>query len=375
MCPNSSVPFFEIKAQYAPLREELNQAFLRIFDSGAFILGEDVHLLEREIGDYLHVAHSLGVSNGTDALSLALRALDVGPGDEVLTSPFTFFATVSAICSLGAKPVFADICPRTFNIDLNRAEDVLKKNPKIKVLLPVHLFGQSVDEAGLQNLKAKYGVSIVEDGAQGIGAEFNGKKVGSFGDFTTFSFYPTKNLGALGDAGLLVTPNEKLAEKAKMLRVHGSKVTYHHDFLGANYRIDTLQAAFLRIFLKHLETWTTRRRQIAARYDSAFKNRQNLTAPLAAPGARHVYHQYAVRIKKNARDTVKEQLRERGVGSNVYYPIPCHLQKALSHLGFEKGSFPHAELAANEVLSLPIYPTLSDAQVETVIFHLNELVS
>lgn len=361
-----NIPMLDLKSQWAPFKAELQAAFNRIFDAGSFILGEDVAQLERELERFLRVPHALGVSNGTDALSIALRAVGVGVGDHVLTSPFTFFATVSSICSLGAKPVFSDIEADTFNLDPVGAEKVLKKDPKIKAILPVHMFGQPANMLAFTELAKAYKKSLIEDAAQAIGATYNNIPVGSTSDFACFSFYPTKNLGALGDAGLVVSSKSELADKARDIRVHGMKKQYHHDTLGSNYRIDTLQAAFLRVFLPKVSEWSAARSAIAGQYDRLLSEIPGIQTPIRDPRASHVFHQYTIRVGSGKRDAMKAFLQANGIASNIYYPVPCHLQNAVRFLDHKSGDFPTSEKASAEVLSLPIYPGLTTEGVNYV---------
>lgn len=364
-----NIPAFDLKRQYRQIQDELLSRAGKFFEDAQYILGEEVTSFEKEIAAYLGTKHAIGVSNGTDALWLSLKALGIGPGDKVLTSPFTFFATASAILHAGAEPVFADIDPKTFNIDPEKVEEVfkasagfckrLKIRPEtIKAVIPVHLYGQSADMDRLKEIARKQGVPMVEDACQALGSEYKNTKVGRLGALGAFSFFPTKNLGAFGDAGLVTTEDDVLADQVRVLRVHGSRSKYLHEHLGSNCRLDAFQAMVLRIKLKHLEGWITARRDHAANYDKAFQDMRSVQKPYCIPGARHTYHQYTVRIPSGKRDGLQKFLSEKGIGTTVYYPIPLHLQPALKFLGYVQGDFPQTELACDEVLSLPVFPEL-----------------
>ena len=337
--------------------------------SGAFILGPDLSLFEEEVGEWLGSSHAIAVSSGTSALWLSLKAAGVGPGDKVLTSPFTFFATVSAIMNVGAQPVFCDILPSTFNMDPNAAEAILRRDTsrKIKAIIPVHLYGQAADLESIVSLADKYHLSLIEDAAQAIGAEVKDKKAATWGHFGCLSFFPTKNLGGLGDGGLVTTQDGALAEKIRVLRVHGAKTKYYHDVIGDNCRMDTMQAAILRVFLPQLKEWIQQRQSAAKFYDRHLRDISTLIdIPSRVGYGNHTFHQYTLRVKDNLRDSLKEYLDDKGIGATVYYPVPCHLQKALAPFGFQKGDFPHAELAALEVLSLPVFPGITEEELTTV---------
>lgn len=372
------VPFFDAKRQFEQLRPQLLEAAERVLASGRYILGEEVQRFEEEVAEYLGAKYAIGVASGTDALWLSLKALDVGPGDYVLTTPFTFFATASAILNTGALPVFADIDPETYNLAPEKVEEALAgKNPvwqrlgiepeRVKVLLPVHLYGLPADMEALMDLAGRYGLGVVEDTAQALGATYQGKKVGTIGDLGAFSFFPTKNLGAFGDGGLVATNDEELARKVRMLRAHGSRQKYYHEMIGTNSRLDALQAALLRVKLGYLDRWIARRREIARRYTEAFGSVKGLVVPVEPEECVHTYHQYTVRVLGGRRDDLRVGLQERGVGTMVYYPTPVHLQPALGKLGYREGDFPEAERASGEVLSLPVFPELTGEEVEVVI--------
>lgn len=360
-----NVPMLDLHRQYAPLKKQVFASWERLYDAGSFILGKEVESFEKEIAEYLGVKHALGVNSGTDALTIALKALGLKPGDKVLTSPFTFFGTVSAIANAGVEPVFADICPETFNIDPKAVEEKISKDKRIRAVMPIHLYGYPANMNALTEIARAHGVYVVEDAAQAVGTRCGERRVGGFGDFATFSFYPTKNLGALGDAGLIATNNERFYEAAKLLRNHGAAKTYHHDVLGGNYRIDALQAAALRVFLPHLDSWIEKRRKIANYFNSRLATRRDLFDVRPLPEY-HTYHQYTVRVLHGARDSVKAYLQERGIASMVYYPIPCHKQKALEVFGRRDESYPHTEKATQEVLSLPIFPEMTKEEMEQV---------
>jgi len=338
----------------------------RVLESQQCILGPDVAALEEEIAAYCGTKHAVGCGSGTDALLLALRALDIGPGDEVLTTPFTFFATAGAVANVGARPVFADIDPRTFNLDPAAARDALRRHPRVKAILPVHLFGLCADMDEFLAMAAERGIAVIEDAAQAIGAEHRGRRAGSMGAIGCFSFFPTKNLGGAGEGGILTTSDGRLAERLRALRVHGSRVRYYHDEVGTNSRLDTLQAAILRVKLKRLEQWTARRIAHAGLYR---KTLAELGAPVRAPElpawpSRHVYHQFVIRAPQ--RDRLRRWLAGQGIASEIYYPLPLHRQKCFLHLGYEPGALPESERAAAEVLALPIYPELEPEQVARI---------
>ena len=339
---------------------------MRVCDTQQFILGPEVEALERELAAFLAIPHAIGVSSGSDALLAALMALDVGPGDEVVTTPFSFFATAGSIARLGARPVFVDIDPATFNIDTTAVASVL--TPRTKAIMPVHLFGQSADMAPILEVAGRSGIPVVEDAAQAIGACYRGSPVGGIGAIGCFSFFPTKNLGAFGDAGLVTTSDAALARKLRAIRQHGGEVKYHHDLVGANFRIDALQAAILRVKLPHLERWTAARRRNAERYETLFRKDDlegTVTLPARSADSTHIYNQFVIRVPE--RDRLRAHLQSSGIGTEVYYPVPLHLQPCFRELGYRPGSLPAAETAAREVLALPIYGELTDAQQARVV--------
>ena len=364
------VPLCDLKRQAESLKPELMAAVERVLMSGRYILGDEVEAFEQEVGAYLGADYAIGVASGTDALWLSLKALGIGPGDKVLTTPFTFFATASAILNTGAEPVFVDIDPDAFNLDPDQVRQVLHGTSRvhrrlsirpdtIKAMMPVHLYGQSADMNPLRAIADEYGLSIVEDAAQALGDEYGGRRVGSTRHLACFSFFPTKNLGAFGDGGLVATNDEPLARKLRLLRAHGSKAKYHHELIGANSRLDAIQAALLRVKLHHLDAWIAARQSHAAAYDEALGKMNDLQVPHRAPERTHSYHQYTVRVKGGRRDELQEFLRLRGISTAVYYPVPLHLQPALRHLGYREGDLPEAESACTQVLSLPMFPEMT----------------
>ena len=354
------VPLLDLVSEYNSLKGEIDDAVFRVLGSGRFVLEGEVESFERELSAYAGCKYAFGVASGTDALSLALMALDIGAGDEVITTPFTFFATPEAIALCGAKPVFSDIDPRTFNLDPNGLE--AKITTKTKAILVVHLYGQSVDMDPILEIARKHNLRVIEDAAQALGAEYKGRKVCALGDVSCASFYPTKNLSCYGDGGAVLTNDQDLAKVIPPLRLHGAEEKFKHERLGRNSRLDALQAAILSVKLKYLDGWNERRGEIARTYSKVL--RDYVKAPHTEEFNRHTFHQYT--IETSERDNLREYLSQKGVMSAVFYPIPMHLQKALSYLGHEEGSFPEAERASKEVLSLPVFPLLSDGQVNYV---------
>lgn len=355
------IPAFDLSRQHAELFDELQAASADVLRSGRFILGERVERLETEIAAVCGAQFGIGVASGSDALYLALLAAEIGPGDEVITTPFTFFATAGAIERVGARPGFVDIDPLTYNLDPERVRAAC--TDKTKVLLPVHLYGQPADMAPLMEIAEHRGLVLIEDAAQAIGAEYRRQRVGSFGSIGILSFYPTKNLGGCGDGGMLVTSDPDLADRLRMLRVHGSKRRYYHLLPGINSRLDELQATFLLMKLPHLDGWTSRRRQVAALYNSLLQDLP-VTVPLERPDVRHVYHQYTIATPD--RDDLRAYLSSVGIGTEIYYPLGLHLQEALGAFGYKRGAFPVAERMADQVLSLPMFPELTDDEVQEV---------
>jgi len=357
-----SVPMVDLKIQYEAIKDEMNAAVLNVMRSAHFILGPQGKGLEEEVAAYHGVKRAVAVASGTDALHLALLAAGIKRGDEVITTPFTFIATAEAISYIGAVPVFVDIHPDTFNIDVSRIEAAI--TDRTRAVIPVHLYGQPADMDGLMLVARKRGLKVIEDCAQSFGAESGGRKTGSFGDFGCYSFFPSKNLGGYGDGGMVITDDEKLAGRLESLRNHGSSVRYYHDEVGFNSRLDEIQAAIIRIKLKRIDEYNRKRRDNAMRYNQHLAV-DGIRTPAEQEGTRHVFHQYTIRVKN--RDAVKKKLDEGNVTSSmIYYPVPLHLQKAYQGLGIKPGSLPAAEQAAQEVLSLPMYPELTEAQIRQV---------
>lgn len=355
------IPFLDLQTQYASIKTDIQRAVSRVFETGQFVLGEEVAAFESEFARYVGADHGVAVNTGTSALHLSLLAAGIGPGDEVITVPFTFVATVAAIGYTGAHPVFVDIDPQSLTMDVAQLEAAI--TPRTKAVLPVHLYGQPADMDPLLAIARKHGLIVIEDACQAHGAEYNGHRVGSLGDLGCFSFYPGKNLGACGEGGIVVTSNPKYAETLRMLRDWGQAKKYHHVLRGYNYRMEGLQGAILRVKLRHLDAWTDQRRSRAAEYNR-FLQHSEVVRPQEMPYARHVYHIYAVRTRE--RVELQRTLQSYGVQTGIHYPIPVHLQEAYRDLGYVAGDFPHTEQAANEVLSLPMYPELSHIQVELV---------
>jgi len=374
------VPLLDLKEQYAPIRAEIEAVIKEVCDSQYFIMGPKVEALEREIAAYSNADLAVGTSSGTDALLLALMSLDVGPGDEVITTPFTFFATAGVVSRLGARPVFCDIDPESYNLDPASVEDFIASSceveagtlinkatgGRVRVLMPVHLYGQCAEMAPLMELAREHSLYVVEDAAQAIGSEdCDGRRAGGVGDIGCFSFFPSKNLGAFGDAGMCVTNDPDLADKMKILRVHGGERRYYHSVVGGNFRLDALQAAILSVKLKYLDKWSEKRQQNARYYDQRFADLGSLIqTPCVREACRHIYNQYTIRVAN--RDGLKQHLMDRNIGCEIYYVLPLHLQECFKNLGYRPGDLPEAEDAANSVLSLPIYPELSNRQQEYV---------
>jgi dTDP-4-amino-4,6-dideoxygalactose transaminase len=355
-----TVPLCDLAPQFRELEAQFQEAAMRVLRSGQVIGGPEVAALEAEIASYSGAKHGVGCSSGSDALLLALAALNVGPGDEVILPPFTFFATVGAVCRLGARPVFADIDPATYNLDPLRVASRI--TDRTRAILVVHLFGQCAEMGPLRDIANRHGLPLVEDSAQAIGAEYRGVRTGTLGAMACFSFYPSKNLGAFGDAGLVVTDDAALAAKLTCLRNHGMEPRYHHKIMGWNARLDALQAALLRVKLPHLDRWTAQRQEAAARYDALLAESaldKALERPAVRPERRHVFNQYVVRVKGGARDQVVQHLRSEKIGCEIYYPIPLHLQECLHDLGHREGDFPISEKACREVLALPLFPEIT----------------
>lgn len=360
------VPLLDLAGQYRPLRDEILAALARVSDSQRFIGGPEVEGLEREIAAYLGVPHAVGLSSGTDALLVALMALGVGPGDEVVTPTFSFFATAGCVVRVGATPKLVDIDPATFNLD--PASAIAAITPRTKAIIPVHLYGQCADMDPLLEEARRRGIAVIEDAAQAIGAVYKSRFAGAMGRVGCFSFFPSKNLGAFGDAGLLTTTDDGLAHEVRLLRNHGAEPKYFHKRIGGNFRLDALQAAVLRVKLPHLESWTAMRQANAVRYDRLFRESpvsDRVTVPARASDRTHIFNQYVIRVAH--RDAVRTRLDAAGIGTEIYYPVPFHLQECFASLGYRRGDFPHAEAAAAETLALPIYGELTEAQQAEVV--------
>jgi dTDP-4-amino-4,6-dideoxygalactose transaminase len=365
------IPILDLTRHDEQLRREVALAVEGVFASGRFVLGPAVERFERDLAAFLGARHAIGVSSGTDALLVSLMALEVGPGDEVVTSPFSFFASAGAVARLGARPVFVDIERETFLLDPSRLEAAL--TPRTRAIEPVHLYGQCADMAPILEIARRRGIPVLEDACQAIGARYGSRAAGTLGMLGAFSFYPTKNLGAAGDAGAVVTDDDRLAERIRSLRVHGASATYVHERVGGNFRLDALQAAVLDARLPRLEGWNARRRAIARRYGELLAGESRagrIALPPEAPGRSHVFHQYVVRVPD--RDGVRARMAERGVTTSVFYPLPLHLQECFESLGGRAGDFPEAERAAREVLALPMFPKLSEDEIERVAESLKE---
>ena len=355
------IPFVDLKAQYHSIKPEVDAAIARVLESGQFILGEEVAAFEEEFADYCDVQFGVGVNSGTSALHLALLAAGIGPGDEVITVPLTFVATVAAICYSGARPVFVDVDPFSFNIDVTKIEAAITE--RTRAIVPVHLYGQPADMAPILDIAQRHRLTVIEDAAQAHGAEYRGKKVGSLGDLACFSFYPSKNLGAYGEGGMVVTNSPEYATALRTLSNHGQDHKHHHGMKGYNYRLEELQAAVLRVKLRHLEEWTGRRRQHAYQYNRLLDG-AGIETPEEMPGVRHVYHLYVLRSTQ--RDALQAHLAARGIGTGIHYPLPVHLQEGYRDLRYTEGDFPVAEACARSLLSLPMYPELTESQIEEI---------
>lgn len=361
------VPLLDLKAQYATLRDEVRAAMDRVVESQVFIMGPEVQALEQEVAEYSQCRFGIGMSSGTDAILAALMALGIGAGDEVVTTPYTFFATAGCVARLGATPVFVDIDPRTYNIDPGQVEDAVTE--RTRAIMPVHLFGQVAEMDPILVIAERRGIAVIEDAAQAIGAEYKGRRAGSMGTMGCFSFFPSKNLGGFGDGGMTVTNDPALAERLDILRKHGSKPKYHHKFVGGNFRLDALQAAVLRVKLRYLDSWTEGRQRNAETYRRLFAEAgvegMGVALPYAAPERRHIYNQFVIRAPR--RDELMAHLKGRKIGTEVYYPVPMHLQECFAYLGQGQGAFPHSEAAALETVALPVYPELSERQLAAVV--------
>jgi len=373
----NKIKFLDLRKQFGPIKNQINSAIKKVLEKGDFIGGEEVKKFEKEFASFCAAKQAISVNSGTDALFLSLKALGIGPGDEVITTPFTFIATTEAILNCGAKPVFVDIDPGTFNIDVLKIEKAITN--KTKAIMPVHLFGQTANMDEIIKIAKKHKLFVVEDAAQAVGAEYkvglprrSAAKAGTMGDLGCFSFFPSKNLGAMGDGGMIITNNKKLNDKLKLLKNHGSSSQdkYKNLILGTNSRLDAIQAAILRVKLKYLKNWIKGRRKVANYYSQNLKGVNEIKIPTIQDGKNHVFHQYTIRSKK--RDALKKYLEGRGIPTMIYYPLPLHLQPALKYLGYKKNDFPETEKAAREVLALPIYPELSQKEQNLIINKIKE---
>jgi dTDP-4-amino-4,6-dideoxygalactose transaminase len=359
-------PFLDLVAQYATIRDEVNQAIARVMESQHFILGPEVKALEQEVAKYTGCRFGIGCASGSDALLLALMAFEIGPGDEVITTPFTFVATGGSIARLGARPVFVDVDPATFNVDPARLEAAF--TDRTKAILPVHLFGLPTDLAPMMEIAKRHDVPVIEDCAQSIGARYHGASTGSIGAIGCFSFFPSKNLGGAGDGGMMTTNNSALADRLEVLRTHGSRTKYDYELIGINSRLDALQAAILRVKLPHLDMWSAARQNHAARYRELFEEfelTRQVTLPMVPADCTHIYNQFVIRVEEP--DALRDYLKRAGIPTEVYYPKPLHLQKAFAYLGYKAGDFPHSEMLSHQVVALPVFPEMVDEQLRAVV--------
>lgn len=372
-----NIPFLDLKRQYQEIKKEIDMSIQRVVNSQRFILGNEVKELESRIADYCGAKHAIGIASGTDALLLSMKAIGAGQRktDKVITTTFTFFATAGAIVNAGAQPVFIDIDPETYNIDTKKIEKFLSANPglheEIKAIIPVHLYGQTADMDPIIKIAKKYNCKIIEDAAQSLGAEYKGKKAGSIGDLGCFSFFPSKNLSGYGDGGMVITDDDKLAEKIRMLRIHGCKTKYFHPIVGYNSRLDSLQAAILSAKLPHLDRWLEERTKNAKMYNERLKNLPGIKIPEINDGNLHTYNQYTILIKDGKRDELKQFLKEKGIDTAIYYPLPLHLQECFNYIGYKRSELSHAEKAAQQVLSLPVFPEMRKEEIEYVCEQIN----
>jgi dTDP-4-amino-4,6-dideoxygalactose transaminase len=363
------VPLLDLKGQYAELRAEIDNAVRRVMESTRFIGGPEVSALEEEVARYSQCPHGIACASGTDALLLSLRAIGIGPGDEVVTSAYSFFASAGVIINAGGVPVFVDIDPRTYNLDPHQLEAAI--TPRTKAVIAVHLYGQCCDLTAVQAVCEKRQVWLIEDAAQAIGSEWEGRRAGSVGDFGCFSFFPSKNLGAAGDGGMIVTRSAEFADKLRLLREHGAQPKYYHSIVGTNSRLDALQAAILRVKLRHLDRWSEARARNADLYDLLFEG-VKVGRPYRDPRARHIYNQYVLRVEN--RDALRQHLADRGIGTEIYYPVPLHLQQCFASLGHKPGDLPQAEAAAKETVALPIFPELGEERIRYVAQNVREFL-
>jgi len=363
------IPLLDLAAQYSEIKIEIDAAIQRVLISGHFILGREVTALEEGVAAYLGVGHSIGVASGTDALILALRALDIGPDDEVLIPAYTFFATAGAVLHVGARPVLVDVDPRTYCIAVEQISE--KITPATKAIIPVHLYGHPADMDAITAIAREHGLMTIEDNAQALGAKYRGRKTGAFGDVACLSFFPSKNLGGYGDGGMVVTDDSALADRVRMLRAHGWKKKYFPEILGYNSRLDALQAAILRVKLPYLDRWNERRREIASAYNRGLSAISAISAPWVASGASHVYHLYIIRTAR--RDELQQALKQAGIASGIYYPQPLHLTQPCKALGYTEGDFPDSEKASRETLAIPIYPEMTEEQIHFVLATLEKI--
>lgn len=373
------VALLDLSRQYAAIRTEVLAAIEAVCDSQQYILGAAVRDFEERAAQFLGASFCIGCASGTDAIFLALAAAGIGPGDEVVTTPFSFFSTASSITRIGARPVFADIDPNTYNLDPNSVQSLVEHRVRVKAILPVHLYGQCADMDALGNIAKQFGLIVVEDAAQAFGATWRGRRAGTLGELACFSFYPTKNLSAFGDAGAVTTNDADLAARVRLLRTHGSRQRYYHEEIGWNSRLDSVQAAVLSVKLKYLERWNRQRQQHAETYSKLFREAglASPDSPVRLPGtdpnSSHIYHQYVIRAQR--RDLLRRFLTDRGIGSEVFYPVPLHRQKCFDYLGYVEGSLPNAEAAAREVLALPMFAELSEEELRTVVDSISEFYS
>jgi dTDP-4-amino-4,6-dideoxygalactose transaminase len=360
------VPLLDLQAQYRPIRDDILAAMTRVADSQRFIMGPEIDALEQELARMLGIRHAIAVSSGTDAVLLALMTLGIKAGDDVITPPYSFFATAGAVVRVGARPVFVDIDPDTYNVEPGAIAAAL--TPRTRAIMPVHLYGQSAEMDPILDVARRHGIPVIEDAAQAIGATYRSRPLGGIGALGCFSFFPSKNLGAFGDAGLVTTNDDQLADRARLLRTHGMRPKYYHHLVGGNFRMDAIQAAVLRVKAPHLEAWTNLRRANAARYRRLFRSAGldgAIGLPVEAPDRRHIFNQFVIRTPE--RDALKRHLDEEGIGNEIYYPVPFHLQPCFADLGYARGAFPQAERAANETLAIPVYGELTEAQQDAVV--------